>query len=79
MQLEQAGCLNHQERTILEENYSFLRKLEHRLQIMFDLQTHLMPAETRSCGSWPCGWATPTCPTAGPLEPSWPTSTKRPF
>ena len=41
--LEDAGCLTHQERTILEENYSFLRKIEHRLQIMFDLQTHTMP------------------------------------
>jgi glutamate-ammonia-ligase adenylyltransferase len=41
--LEQVGCLTHQERTLLEENYSFLRKIEHRLQIMFDLQTHLMP------------------------------------
>ena len=37
------GCLTHQERTLLEENYSFLRKIEHRLQIMFDLQTHLLP------------------------------------
>ncbi len=43
VQLESVGCLNHQERTILEENYSFLRKLEHRLQILFDLQTHLLP------------------------------------
>jgi [glutamine synthetase] adenylyltransferase / [glutamine synthetase]-adenylyl-L-tyrosine phosphorylase len=42
--LEQAGCLTHQERTILEDNYSFLRKVEHRLQIMFDLQTHELPA-----------------------------------
>jgi glutamate-ammonia-ligase adenylyltransferase len=41
--LEDAGCLTHQERTILEDNYSFLRKIEHRLQIMFDLQTHTMP------------------------------------
>jgi glutamate-ammonia-ligase adenylyltransferase len=41
--LETVGCLTHQERTILEENYSFLRKVEHRLQIMFDLQTHDMP------------------------------------
>ena len=31
------GCLSHQERSILEENYRFLRKIEHRLQIMFDL------------------------------------------
>ena len=41
--LEAAGCLTHQERTILEDNYSFLRKVEHRLQIMFDLQTHDLP------------------------------------
>ncbi len=43
--LEQVGCLTHQERTLLEENYGFLRKIEHRLQIMFDLQTHLLPVE----------------------------------
>jgi glutamate-ammonia-ligase adenylyltransferase len=43
--LEATGCLTHQERTLLEENYGFLRKIEHRLQIMFDLQTHLLPDE----------------------------------
>ena len=43
--LEQCGCLTHQERTILEENYGFFRKIEHRLQIMFDLQTHLVPSD----------------------------------
>ena len=32
-----------QERQILEENYRFLRKIEHRLQIMFDLKTHTLP------------------------------------
>ena len=42
-QLEQVGCLTNQERSLLEENYTFLRKIEHRLQIMFDLQTHLLP------------------------------------
>ena len=41
--LEAAGCLTRQERSILEDNYSFLRKVEHRLQIMFDLQTHELP------------------------------------
>lgn len=41
--LEKAGCLTLQERVALEENYIFLRKLEHRLQIMGDLQTHTMP------------------------------------
>ncbi len=45
LQLEQCGCLTGQERALLEENYSFLRKIEHRLQIMFDLQTHLLPQE----------------------------------
>jgi [glutamine synthetase] adenylyltransferase / [glutamine synthetase]-adenylyl-L-tyrosine phosphorylase len=41
--LEEAGCLTSEERTVLEQNYELLRKLEHRLQIMFDLQTHMMP------------------------------------
>lgn len=45
VQLARCGCLNDQERAILEENYAFLRKIEHRLQIMFDLQTHLMPSD----------------------------------
>ncbi len=45
MQLERCGCLTHQERTLLEEHYSFLRKVEHRLQIMFDLQTHMLPRD----------------------------------
>ncbi|NUQ61723.1 MAG: bifunctional [glutamate--ammonia ligase]-adenylyl-L-tyrosine phosphorylase/[glutamate--ammonia-ligase] adenylyltransferase [Pirellulales bacterium] len=42
-QLENVGCLSNLERSLLEEHYSFLRKVEHRLQIMFDLQTHLLP------------------------------------
>lgn len=43
--LEQNGCLTFQERTILEENYRLLRKVEHRLQIMFDLQTHTLSSD----------------------------------
>ena len=43
--LEQAGSLTPDERAKLEDNYSFLRKLEHRLQIMFDLKTHLLPGD----------------------------------
>ncbi|HEX2475423.1 MAG TPA: hypothetical protein VHK01_11785, partial [Lacipirellulaceae bacterium] len=43
--LEQAQCLTPDERSKLEDNYSLLRKLEHRLQIMFDLKTHLLPSE----------------------------------
>jgi len=43
--LAQSGGLTHQERILLEENYRFLRKLEHRLQIMYDLQTHQLPRQ----------------------------------
>ncbi len=41
--LDRVGCLTNLERSILEDNYTFLRKIEHRLQIMLDLQTHLLP------------------------------------
>jgi glutamate-ammonia-ligase adenylyltransferase len=41
--LENGGCLTHQESSLLAANYSQLRKIEHRLQIMFDLQTHRLP------------------------------------
>lgn len=41
--LEQEGCLTWQERSILEENYAFLRRIEHRLQIMFDMQARVLP------------------------------------
>jgi glutamate-ammonia-ligase adenylyltransferase len=43
-ELEAGGALSDLERSLLEDNYTFLRKIEHRLQIMFDLQTHLLPA-----------------------------------
>ncbi len=45
--LERSRCLTMQERTILEESYVLLRKIEHRLQIMFDLQTHTLPDDDR--------------------------------
>ncbi len=41
--LQEAGCLTHQESMLLAENYELLRRIEHRLQIMFDLQTHTLP------------------------------------
>jgi glutamate-ammonia-ligase adenylyltransferase len=41
--LEKVGCLTDQEARILEDGYRFLRKTEHRLQLMFDLQTHRLP------------------------------------
>ncbi len=44
-QLEKVGCLSDLERSILEGNYRFLRRIEHLLQIMFDLQTHALPSQ----------------------------------
>jgi glutamate-ammonia-ligase adenylyltransferase len=41
--LEGAGCLTDQEYRALDDSYRFLRKTEHRLQLMFDLQTHRLP------------------------------------
>lgn len=41
--LERVGCLTDQEYLILDDTYRFLRKAEHRLQLMFDLQTHELP------------------------------------
>lgn len=43
--LAEAGCLTGQEAQILDETYRFLRKTEHRLQLLFDLQTHRLPAD----------------------------------
>ena len=43
--LEREQCLSPAESTVLSQNYKWLRKLEHRLQIMFDLQTHTIPVE----------------------------------
>src|SRR5262245_53449496 len=48
--LEKAGSLTPDERTKLEDNYNMLRKLEHRLQIMFDLKTHVLPASREELG-----------------------------
>jgi glutamate-ammonia-ligase adenylyltransferase len=41
--LSTAGCLTDQEYHILDDAYRFLRKTEHRLQLLFDLQTHRLP------------------------------------
>ncbi|HEY7330842.1 MAG TPA: bifunctional [glutamate--ammonia ligase]-adenylyl-L-tyrosine phosphorylase/[glutamate--ammonia-ligase] adenylyltransferase [Gemmataceae bacterium] len=42
--LERVGCLTDQEYRVLDDAYRFLRKVEHRLQLLFDLQTHRLPA-----------------------------------
>ena len=41
--LEDVGCLTDQEYRVLDDAYRFLRKIEHRLQLLFDLQTHRLP------------------------------------
>ncbi len=41
--LERVGCLTDQEYRVLDDTYRFLRKTEHCLQLMFDLQTHRLP------------------------------------
>jgi glutamate-ammonia-ligase adenylyltransferase len=43
--LEGVGCLTDQEYQFLDDAYRFLRKTEHRLQLLFDLQTHRLPAD----------------------------------
>jgi [glutamine synthetase] adenylyltransferase / [glutamine synthetase]-adenylyl-L-tyrosine phosphorylase len=44
--LEIAGCLTDTEYRGLDDAYRFLRKVEHRLQLLFDLQTHRLPENT---------------------------------
>lgn len=41
--LEESGCLTDQEYNFLDAGYRFLRKTEHRLQLLFDWQTHRLP------------------------------------
>src|SRR5262245_42579104 len=41
--LEPVACLTDPAARVLDDAYRFLRKVEHRLQIMFDLQTHSLP------------------------------------
>ena len=45
-QLRITGALSHAEATLLVQNYQWLRKVEHRLQLLFDLQTHTLPTES---------------------------------
>ena len=43
--LEQAGCLTHQEATLLSENYARLCRLQHQLSVMFDQSGSLLPSD----------------------------------
>lgn len=42
--LEQVGSITAQEYAKLDAGYRLLRKIEHRLQLLFDLQTHRLPS-----------------------------------
>ncbi|NDC63169.1 MAG: bifunctional [glutamate--ammonia ligase]-adenylyl-L-tyrosine phosphorylase/[glutamate--ammonia-ligase] adenylyltransferase [Planctomycetia bacterium] len=48
--LAEAGGLTDQEREILERTYTLLRTVEHRLQILYDRQTHVLPASDVEIG-----------------------------
>ncbi|MFM7149354.1 MAG: DUF294 nucleotidyltransferase-like domain-containing protein, partial [Gemmataceae bacterium] len=62
--LEKEGCLTHQEYRVLEDAYRFLRRVEHRLQLLFDLQTHRLPEGEDELAKLALrmGYSTPTAP-----------------
>lgn len=45
VKLRQLGKLRAQEATMLKESYLFLRNLEHKLQMVHELPTHLIPGK----------------------------------
>jgi len=45
--LAECAVLTDQEREVLERTYTLLRTVEHRLQILYDRQTHGLPAAPR--------------------------------
>ncbi len=55
--LEQAGCLTHQEATLLSENYARLCRLQHQLSVMFDRRGGVLPddPELRARLAWQLG------------------------
>ncbi len=55
--LEKAGCLTHQEATLLSDHYARLCRLQHQLSVMFDRRGGLLPddAELRSRLAWQLG------------------------
>src|SRR5262249_31398355 len=68
--LEEVGCLTDQEYHILGDAYRFLRKTEHRLQLLFDLQTHRLPDsedELRKL-ALRMGYAEPAAPDGSALD-----------
>ena len=55
--LEQAGCLTHQEATLLSDNYARICRLEHLLAVMFDSRDGRLPEdeEQRTHLAWQLG------------------------
>ena len=81
--LEEAGCLTAEERGIMEETYRFLRTVEHRLQTMFDRQTHQMPRDPEAQRTLAIRMGYPARSPTGKTDParpggSWPTTGPRP-
>jgi len=46
VKLRQIGKITTQEARILKQSYIFLRNLEHKLQMVHEFQTHLIPSKT---------------------------------
>jgi glutamate-ammonia-ligase adenylyltransferase len=46
VKLKQIGKLTSQEASMLKESYVFLRNLEHKLQMVHEFQTHLLPTKS---------------------------------
>ena len=46
--LQRAGCLTHQESTLLSENYARLCRLQNQLSIMFDRRASVLPEDAAS-------------------------------
>lgn len=45
--LERVGILTEREAGVLSSGYKLLRQVEHRIQLLHDLQSHLLPADPR--------------------------------
>ena len=48
--LATAGSLTDQERAILEKTYTLLRTVEHRIQVLYDRQAHVVPRDDLELG-----------------------------
>ncbi len=48
--LAAAGSLTDQEREVLERTYTLLRTVEHRIQVLYDRQSHIVPADPVELG-----------------------------